>query len=149
MKLKDICRYGANDITLPPSNQITFFKFTYVNVRTYSPTDCYYDVTYPIETNNYSSFLSNLSHWKHHYSSCGCFSHQLSKQSNESFFLKIIELSPIFLIAYSKHVIANSYSQSYYTKNTIDIINNLYRKYADQCYERRSYAVIALQMQDI
>lgn len=146
--IMDICRYEANDITLTPSapsDQFVFSRFTYKNVRGYSPSDCYYYVDHPIETNNYSSFVSILSRWKHHYS-CGCFNYQLLKQSNESFFLKIIELSPVFLIEYGKHIIAISHPGSCYAIKTIDIINNLYRKYADQCYEKRSHAVIALQL---
>jgi hypothetical protein len=147
--IMDIFAYGAN-IPIPPPNQINFFRPTQRNSRDHTNLlDCFYDVSYPIGTNNYGEFISNI---LHRCRDCpfGCLNAELSKQANESFFLKIFELSPVFLVAYGKYISGktNNISQSQGYIKIIDTIINLYRKSADQYYERRSCAIIALYLQD-
>lgn len=139
-------QYEAGDVYLPLANPPIFFRYRHAEIS-----DCYDNVLDPITTGNYESLLSILQS-SHHHHSCRyhCFDNELLKQSNESFFLKIIEMSPGFLIKYGTHLITG---KSYFIKHhsldshnasVINRINELYRIFEYNNYKRRSVAIIAL-----
>ena len=149
MSLMNMLLYGAGDVIPNPPSQITFFEFRYSQIGPADRLccDCMYDVKHPIKTGNHKSFLSGLTYSRHHhFCRYKCLDEQLLNLSNESFFLKIIEMSPEFLIKYGTHITGNSdYSYLGFSSDcVINRINELYRKFEYNNYKRRSVAIIAL-----